>query len=102
MKYEDKMSAHQRFWVGPLEPLETIVYRMTAEAGSKMWYQVAGGIVLEPDHSEFTIRLHNPQFKTINYVNETIAVLPKHELKKIHQLIGEYLNDQHDPEEHTD
>lgn len=101
MKYEDPMDAHERFWVGPLEPRETIVYRMTSEAGSKMWYQVAGGIQLEPDHSEFTIRLLNPHFKTINYINETIAVLPKHQLKKIHRLIGEYLDDQHDTEEHS-
>lgn len=83
--------ATEIFWVGPKHPWRHVVHKMNASATEQMWFQAGDGTRLEPDHSEFSIRIHDPSMRSLSFINRTIAIIPKSRLRTIYNLIGGYL-----------
>ena len=87
-------SADNTFWAGPDNPWRYIIYKMNSASAEHMWYQAADGTKLDPEHSEFSVRIHDPDVhQSLSFINRTIAILPKSRLKTIHALIGRYLDE---------
>ena len=51
------------------------------------------GVALDPHYSVSAVRIHDPNFRSLSFINRTIAILPKRRLRSIYRLIGEYLNE---------
>lgn len=80
-----------RLWIGPSDPEKHTVYRMSSATTEEKWLETSDGTQLDPDFSEFSVRIFDPHFLTLNFIHKTIAVLPKSRLRSIYNLIGEYL-----------
>ena len=93
-----EMDAAEKFWIGPSNPELHTVYKLQS-LGSE-WLTLPTGLELDPTYSEFSVRVHHPKARSLSFINKTIAILPKHLLREIHALIGEYLNE-YDTEEHS-
>lgn len=99
-KYEDKLDAQERFWLGPRNPMLYIVYHMQRNYPQEAWTVTPDGTELDPNYSEFSIRIHDPKARSMSFINRTIAILPKSRLRSIYNLIGEYINE-HDNKENS-
>ena len=95
---DDQLDASERFWIGPRMPKRHVVYKMQLSLTEKALLTREGDTVLDTTYSEFSVRLYNPRARTLSFINQTIAILPKSKLRKIYNLIGEYLNE-HDAKE---
>jgi hypothetical protein len=85
--------ASEIFWVGPKRPELHTVYRMQFDNVERRWLATPAGTELDPNYSEFSVRIHNPNARSLSFINRTIAILPKSKLREIYNLIGEYLNE---------
>ena len=79
-------------WIGPRDSDYHTVYRMQASSVEKAWYVTKDGTELE-EYSEFSVRLHDPNFRSLSFIYKTIAILPKSRLISIYNLIGNYLRE---------
>jgi hypothetical protein len=92
-KEEDTLDAMERFWLGPRDPKKYVVHHMQRPATEQEWYATPDGTTLDPNYSEFSVRIHDPKARSLSFIYRTISILPKSRLRIIHKLIGAYLND---------
>jgi hypothetical protein len=98
----EEFDASERFWLGPKNPKKHLVYHMQSNSTQQKWLAVSNGVELDPNYSEFSIRIHNPKARSLSFIYRTIAILPKQYVRDIYNLIGEYLNDHdNDTKKHT-
>ena len=90
-KYE--MDAAERFWLGPVDKTKHLVYRAQSDSTQQKWFATKDGIHLDPNYSEWSVRIHVPSSRSLSFVYKTLAILPKSKLRAIYNLIGEYLNE---------
>ena len=85
---EFKPEGSEKDWLGPQESRENqyLVYHNQTN------FFTSDLLALETDYSEFSVRLHDPQLKSLSFINRTLAILPKSKLRAIYSLIGEYLD----------
>jgi hypothetical protein len=88
---KDKFDAVERFWIGPRNPTEHVVWHMQRDGAQ--FLMAEDGTILDRDYSEFSVRLHDPRTRSLSFINRTIAIIPKSRLRTVHRLIGEYLNE---------
>lgn len=79
-------------WIGPRDSDYHTVYRMQSTSVEHAWHVCKDGTELE-DYSEFSIRIHDPNFRSLSFIYKTIAILPKSRLLSIYNLIGAYLRE---------
>jgi len=92
-KYEKPtFGGQQDDWLGPRDSDYHTVYRMQASSVEKAWYYTKDGTELE-EYSEFSVRLHDRNFRSLSFIYKTIAILPKSRLISIYNLIGDYLRE---------
>lgn len=84
----------ERDWLGPKDETKHLVYHMQSETTEKRWLMSSDLIELDPDYSEFSVRVHDPRCRSLSFINKTIAILPKSKLRVIYNLIGRYLDEQ--------
>jgi hypothetical protein len=89
----DKLDAVERFWLGPVNREESLIYRQQLSNTESKWTTVKDGTTLDPSYSEFSVRIHDPHARSLSFINRTIAILPKSRLRTIYALIGRYLNE---------
>ena len=87
-------TGQERDWLGPKDESKHITFTGQSKSTEKRWYFSGDLIELDPDYSEFSIRIHDPRCKSLSFVNRTLAILPKSQLRTIHNLIGDYIDDQ--------
>lgn len=92
MHKDYEMDAVERFWIGPETPENTVIYKMQCGGTEREWLMAKDGTELDPNYSDFSVRVHDPSAKSLCFINRTIAILPKSRLRAIYKLIGEYLN----------
>ena len=85
------MVASERYWIGPENPEAHVVYHAQSETTEKRWLLTGTGVELDPDYSEFSVRIHDPHTMSLSFIHRTIAILPKSKLRGIYNLIGGYL-----------
>ena len=83
-------------WLGPTDETKHIIFSGQSTKTEKRWYFSEDLIELDPDYSEFSVRIHDPRARSLSFIYRTLAILPKTQLKTIHALIGEYLEDHSD------
>lgn len=91
--------ASERFWIGPENPEQHTVYHAQSESTEVKWLEASDATQLDPDYSEYSVRVHDPQARSLSFINRTIAILPKSRLRTIYNLIGLYLKTFDEPEE---
>jgi hypothetical protein len=85
--------ASEQFWLGEQRTRgEDVVMRMQNEVEEKAWLATLGGTALDPSYSEYSIRLYDPNIRSLSFIHRTLAILPKSRLLAIFNLIGEYLD----------
>jgi hypothetical protein len=90
---EDKFDAQERFWLGPRDPKRHVVYHMERDDTQQKWLATPDGtVVLDPNYSDYSIRIHDPKARSLSFIYRTICILPKSKLRAIYALIGEYIN----------
>jgi len=92
-KVEDTLDAQERFWIGPRNPEKHVVYHMQRDSTQQEWLATPDGTVLDPNYSEFSVRIHDPKARSLSFIYRTICILPKSRLRIIYALIREYLNE---------
>jgi hypothetical protein len=93
----EEFDATERFWLGPKNRFKHTVYHMQSDGTQRQWLVIPDGDVrLDPNYSEFSIRIHCPKARSLSFIYRTICILPKSKLRAIYALIGEYLNDHDD------
>ena len=88
---EFKASGTELDWLGPKDESKHLIYRMQGQQGR--WLSSSDLIELDPDYSEFSVRIHDPRCRSLSFINRTLAILPKSQLRTIHNLIGDYLEE---------
>jgi hypothetical protein len=83
----------EKFWVGEMDEEKYTVYQMQSTTTELEWLHAQDGTELDPNFSEFSVRIHDPKIRSLSLINKTIAILPKSRLRSIYNLIGEYLNE---------
>lgn len=81
-------------WIGPKDETRHLTYKAQSKTTEKRWYLSQDLIELDPDYSEFSVRIHDPRCRSLSFVDRTLAILPKSQLRTIHNLIGDYLDAQ--------
>lgn len=89
----EEFDAAERFWIGPKDPKKHTIYHMQTDTTQQEWLAAKDGTELDPNYSEFSVRIHDPKARSLSFIYRTIAILPKSRLRAIYNLIGEYLND---------
>lgn len=92
-KLEDDFDAAERFWIGPRDRFKHVVYHMQSDSTQQEWLATQDGIELDPNYSEFSIRIHSPKALSLSFIYRTICILPKSKIRAVYALIGEYLNE---------
>ena len=87
------MDGNEKFWVGPSDEELYTVYQMQSTSTQMSWLACPDGTELDPDFSEFSVRIHDPHIASLSLINNTMAILPNSRLRSIYKLIGEYLNE---------
>lgn len=82
-------------WLGPQDEKKHQVFHAQSSCMEKHWFFSRDLIELDPDYSEFSVRIHDPRSRSLSFIYKTIAILPKSRLRTIYNLIGAYL-DKHD------
>jgi hypothetical protein len=90
---DDDFDAAERFWLGPKDPTKHTVYKNQFDGTQSKWLAAKDGTQLDPNYSEFSVRIHDPKARSLSFVYRTIAIIPKSRLRTIYNLIGEYLNE---------
>jgi len=90
---DDDWDAAERFWLGPNDRTKHTVYKMQWTSTEHKWLAAQDGTVLDPNYSEFSVRIHDPKARSLSFIYRTIAIIPKSRLRTIYNLIGEYLNE---------
>jgi len=95
-KEEDKFDAQERFWLGPVNPAKHIIYYAQRCSTEQDWLVAKNGDVeLDPNYSDYSIRLHCPKARSMSFIYRTIAILPKSKVRAIAALLNAYL-ERHD------
>jgi hypothetical protein len=81
-------------WIGPKDETRHLTYHAQSETTQRRWFFSQDLIELDPDYSEFSVRIHDPRCRSLSFIERTLAILPKSQLRTIHNLIGDYLDDQ--------
>lgn len=92
----EEFDALERFWLGPKDRFKHTVYHMQSDATQRKWLATPDGTQLDPNYSEFSIRIHDPKARSLSFIYRTICIIPKSRLRIIYNLIGAYLNDHDD------
>jgi len=87
-------TGQERDWLGPRNEQAHLVYKAQSTTTEKHWYMSKDLIELDPDYSEFSVRIHDPRSRSLSFIYRTIAILPKSKLREIYNLIGRYLHEQ--------
>jgi len=90
---EEEWDAAERFWLGPINPKKHTVYQAQSDSTQQKWIAATDGTELDPDYSEFSVRIHDPKARSLSFIYRTICIIPKSRLRTIYNLIGEYLNE---------
>jgi len=90
---KEQFDARERFWLGPVNPEKCLNYHTQLSKTEQAWVAAEDGTVLDTTYSEFSVRVYNPKARTLSFINQTIAILPKSKLRIIYNLIGDYLNE---------
>ena len=85
------MDDNDRYWIGPEDPESHAVYHMQCSDVERDCAKTPDGTCLNSDYSEYSIRIYDPNIRSLSYVHRTIAILPKSRLRSIHKLLGDYL-----------
>ena len=85
--------ARERFWLGPVDEEKCINYQAQLSKNEQAWVALKDGTVLDTTYSELTVRIYDPHARSLSFINQTIALLPKSRLRTIYKLIGDYLNE---------
>ena len=80
-------------WLGPKDDKKHLVYHAQSPTTEQHWYISSDLIELDPDYSEFSVRIHDPRSRSLSFIYRTIAILPKSKLRVIYNLIGRYLDE---------
>lgn len=80
-------------WLGPKDEKKHLIYHAQSKTTEQYWYLNEELLELDPDYSEFSVRIHDPRCRSLSFVFRTIAILPKSKLRTIYNLIGSYLNE---------
>jgi len=78
-------------WIGPKDETKHVVFQGQSVTTERRWYFSRDLITLDPDYSEFSVRLYDPRCRSLSFVYRTLAILPKSHLRTIYNLIGAYL-----------
>lgn len=89
----EDFDAAERFWLGPRQSPKHVVYHMQRDSTQQKWLETSGGIRLDPNYSEFAVRVHDPKARSLSFIYRTICVLPKSKIRAVVALLEEYLND---------
>jgi hypothetical protein len=87
--YEPK--GNEQDWLGPKDQEKHVVYEAQSAKTERRWFFSKDLIELDPDYSEFSVRIHDPRCRSLSFVYRTMAILPKSQLRTIYNLIGAYL-----------
>lgn len=90
-----EFDAAERFWLGPKDKFKHLVWHMQRDSTMSKWLATRGGIELDPNHSEFSIRIHNPKARSLSFIYRTICILPKSKVRAVAALLNAYL-EEHD------
>ena len=89
MTNDFKPRGNELDWLGPKDETKHLVYHMqTVDAD---WYATAEHLELDPNYSDFSVRIHWPGMRSLSFIYRTLAILPKSKLRDIYNLIGAYL-----------
>jgi len=91
-------SSTPNFWVGPNDEKRQLIYHAQRRSTEQYWFLNEELIELDPDYSEFSVRIHDPRCRSLSFIYRTIAILPKSKLRVIYNLIGAYLEKIDNPE----
>jgi hypothetical protein len=83
---------NEKDWLGPKNPEAHLIYRAQSETTERRWFFSEDLLELDPDYSEFSVRIHDPRCRSLSFIDRTLAILPKSQLRTIHNMIGEYLD----------
>jgi len=86
------IDATEKFWIGDRScwtQADVVVNHMSSVEGE--WFQTADGLVLDPDYSDWAVRIYHPKDRTLSFVLKTMAILPKSMIRRIYALLGEYI-----------
>lgn len=89
-----EITGQERDWLGPKDETKHVTFVGQSETTERRWYFSGDLIELDPDYSEFSVRIHDPRCRSLSFVDRTLAILPKSQLRTIYNLIGEYINDE--------
>lgn len=87
------MDDNEKFWVGSKAAWlqrDYHVNRMQASDG-KLWLEDVSGLRLDPDYSEYSVRIYHPTSRTLSFVLSTVAIIPKSLVRRVFNLLGEFL-----------
>lgn len=90
---DDPLDAAERFWIGPKDRTKHTIYKMQWSSTERAWLEAADGTQLDPNYSDFSVRIHDPKARSLSFIYRTICIIPKSRLRTIYNLIGEYLNE---------
>lgn len=85
------LKENEKDWLGPDNEEEALIYKGQSDVAQKKWFFSKDLIELDPNYSEFSVRIHDPRCRSLSFNYRTLAILPKTHLKTIHALIGKYL-----------
>lgn len=82
----------ENFWSGEhwLDG-DVVVNKMQASDG-KRWLETDKKLCLDPSYSEWSVRIFDPNNKSLSWVLSTLAIIPKSLIRQVHALLGEYLD----------
>jgi hypothetical protein len=78
-------------WLGPKDETKHLVYHGQSSTTEKRWLFTSDLLTLDPDYSEFSVRIYDPRCRSLSFIYRTLAILPKSKLRSIYNLIGDYL-----------
>ena len=73
-----------------------LTYHGQSSMTQKRWYFTGDLLELDPDYSEWSVRIHDPRRRSLSFIDRTLAILPKSRLRTIRNLIDTYLGDTND------
>jgi len=68
-----------------------LTYSGQSDREQRRWYFSQDLLELDPSYSEFSVRIHDPRCRSLSFIDRTLAILPKSQLRTIVNLIEHYL-----------
>lgn len=90
---EFKAYGNELDWLGQKDESKYLTYHGQSDRAQKRWYFTGDILELDPDYSEWSIRIHDPRCRSLSFIDRTLAILPKSRLRAIANLIERYLNE---------